>query len=168
MKAKAKATKNQKEIIEKKLIPWLNIRREKTPPSGWVSAIRGALGINARQLADLLNVDSSVVIRMEAREKQKKISLELLEKAATAMNCKLIYALVPNDNYESLDVILDQRAMGVAKQLVQKVEHSMLLESQGRSEDQLQKRIREIANELKNEMDRRLWDSDKILKANVK
>ena len=161
MKTKRKSTQNQKSIVEQKLRPWLKLRSEKTPPSGWVKAIRGALGINSRQLADLLRVDHSAVVRMESREKQKKITLELLDKAADAMGCKLIYALVPKDGYNSLDSILDEKAMALAKEIVHKVEHSMQLEAQKRTSKNIEKRVREIANDLKAQMDGRLWNSRK-------
>ena len=161
MKINKKALQNQKAIIERKLRPWLKLRTEKAPPSGWVKAIRGALGINSRQLADLLGVDHSAIVRMESREKQRKVTLELLDKAASAMGCKLIYAFVPKDGYDSLESIIDEKAMAVAEEIVQKVEHSMRLEAQGRKEKDIKKRIREIANDLKNQMDSRLWDSGK-------
>lgn len=158
MKTNKKATQNQMAIVERKLLPWFNLRNEQTPPSGWVRAIRGALGINSRQLASILGVDHTVIVRMESREKQKKVTLELLDKVASAMDCKLIYALVPKDNFDSLSAIIDEKALIAAKLIVQKVEHSMQLEAQGRTDEQLKKRITEIANELKNRADSRLWD----------
>lgn len=163
-----RATKNQQSIIERKLRPWLKLRTDKTPPSGWVKAIRGALGISSRQLADFLSVDHSAIVRMESREKQRKVTLELLDKAADAMGCKLIYALVPKDNYDSLESIIDEKAMTVANEIVQKVEHSMRLEAQGRKEEDLKKRVNEIANNLKTQMDNRLWDRKEKRKKGVK
>lgn len=161
MKMKKKATQNQKSIIERKLRPWRKLRAEKTPPSGWVKAIRGALGINSRQLARLLDVDHSAILRMESREKQRKVTLELLDKAADAMGCKLVYALVPKENYDSLEGIIDEKAQTVAKEIVQKVEHSMRLEAQGQKDRYLKKRVNEIAGDLKSQMDSRLWDMAK-------
>lgn len=107
MKTNKKAIEAQRGIIDKKLKNWLQIRTEKRPPSGWLKAIRGALGISSRQLAQIIGVDMSTVIRMEEREPRGKITLEMLNRAAQAMDCKLVYSIVPQDQYDSLENVVD-------------------------------------------------------------
>lgn len=125
MKTNKKAIETQRRIMDKKLKNWLQIRIEKQPPSGWLKAIRGALGISSRQLAQIIGVDMSAVIRMEERESEGKITLEMLSRAAQAMDCKLVYAIVPQDHYDNLEAVVDNRSRNAAKALLQKVEHSM-------------------------------------------
>jgi predicted DNA-binding mobile mystery protein A len=155
MRTNKKAIETQRRIMDKKLKNWLQIRIEKLPPSGWLKAIRGALGISSRQLAQIIGIDMSAVIRMEEREPEGKITLELLSRAAQAMDCKLVYAIVPQDHYDSLEAVVDKRSRNAAKALLQKVEHSMRLEDQGSSESKTE--LEKLSQTLKENMDPRLW-----------
>jgi DNA-binding Xre family transcriptional regulator len=97
MKTNKKAIGTQRRLMDKKTQPWISLRSEKRPPIGWLKAIRGALGISSRQLAQIVGIDSAAVIRLEDREPTGKITLELLDRAAQAMGCKVVYAIVPNE-----------------------------------------------------------------------
>lgn len=155
MKTNKKAIEAQRRIMDRKLKNWLQLRIEKPPPSGWLKAIRGALGISSRQLAQIIGVDMSAVIRLENREPDGKITLEMLNRAAQAMDCKVLYAIVPQDNYDSLEAIVDNRSRSAANDLLQKVEHSMRLEDQGSSESKLE--LKKLSQTLKEKMDPRIW-----------
>ncbi len=159
MNKKSKSTALQKKIIERKLKPWLVLRNDQKPPSGWVKAIRGALGMKATQLAARLGTEHSAILRFEQREAQGKVTLETLEKLAEAMNCQFIYAIVPKEPYSGLESILDERAHALAKKLVSKVSHTMRLEQQGLDQEQIDEQVNETANELKNEMGSKLWQT---------
>ena len=142
--------------MDKKLQPWIELRAEKRPPSGWLKAIRGALGLSTRQLAAIVGIDFSSIIRLEEREPQGRVTLEILDKAAKAMGCKVIYAIVPDDSYASLESIIDNRAKLAATDLLEKVEHSMRLEEQGSPDAKAE--IDRLTFELKTKVDSRLWD----------
>lgn len=148
--------------MDKKLKSWLPMRVEKQPPSGWLKAIRGALGISARQLAQIIGVDMSAVIRLEEREQDGKVTLEMLSRAAQAMDCKVIYSIVPKDNYGSLEDIVDSKARKAAKDLLQRVEHSMRLEEQGSQDSKVE--LEKLSQILKNKMDPRIWGISKPTK----
>jgi hypothetical protein len=81
--------------------------------------------------------------------------LELLDRAAHAMGCKVIYAIVPGDEYESFESIVDARANRAAKGLIKKVEHSMRLEDQGSPDSKSD--LEKLTRELKEKMDPRVW-----------
>ncbi|MEQ1665832.1 MAG: hypothetical protein ABL927_10690, partial [Bdellovibrionales bacterium] len=89
------------------------------------------------------------------REPDGKITLEMLKRAAQAMDCKVLYAIVPQDHYDSLETIVDNRSRNAAKNLLQKVEHSMRLEDQGSSDSKLE--LEKLAQTLKEKMDSRIW-----------
>ncbi|MFZ9594947.1 MAG: mobile mystery protein A [Bdellovibrionia bacterium] len=148
-------------IIERKIKPWLEVRGDRMPPSGWLKAIRGALGINTRQLAARLGVDHSAILQFEKKEAAGKVSLESLQKVARAMRCRLVYAVVPEESYSSLEAILDAQALNAAKDIVEKVDHTMRLEQQGVSTEQSNAHTKEIAQQLKDSMDPALWSSQK-------
>ncbi len=155
MKTNKKAIGAQRRIMDKKVQSWLQLRTEKRPPGGWLKAVRGALGVSSRQLAQIVGIDSSAIIRLEEREPEGKMSLELLNRAAQAMGCKVIYAIVPNDEYDSLEAIVDRRAKQAAKALLQKVEHSMRLEDQGSTDSKAE--LEKLTQSLKEKMDPRIW-----------
>lgn len=166
MKTNKKSLQSQRQIIEKKLKAWTPLRSESTPQSGWIKAIRGALGLNTRQLADLIGVDHSTILRLEEREAKKKTTLDAIDKVARAMNCKLIYAIVPQESYNDLESIIDERAKGLARKMLLKVGHSMRLENQGTDEKDSAKQIEHLAYDLKAKMDSRIWNIDTKRKKN--
>ena len=157
MKTNRKSLINQRDLVEKKVRRWTDLRGDSVPRSGWIKAVRGALGMNTRQLADRVGVEQSNITRLEEREPQGNVTLERLAKAAKAMNCKLIYAVVPDDRYGDLEAIIDERARDLAQQLVRRTEHSMRLEKQGAADADLGKEVDGLANQLKSKMDSRIW-----------
>jgi predicted DNA-binding mobile mystery protein A len=157
MKTNRKSLLSQRRLIEEKLRPWTPLRGDKPPRSGWIKAVRGALGMSSRQLAERVGVEQSSITRLEERERMGKVTLESLATAAKAMDCKLIYAVVPDDRYHQLEMIVDERARDLARQLVERAEHSMRLEQQGTHAQDLEERIGTLANQLKIQMDARIW-----------
>ena len=157
MKLNKKALLNQRELIEERVKTWATVSRDKVPPSGWIKAIRESLGMTARQLGDRMGVDHTGILRMEERESNGKITIEMIERAARAMNCKLVYAIVPNDPHQSLDEILNEQALKTARALTGKVAHSMRLEKQGVHHDHTNKDIEQLAQGLKENLDPMLW-----------
>jgi predicted DNA-binding mobile mystery protein A len=158
MKPKKRNLLLQRDVIEKKLRPWLALRQDRKPGSGWIKAIRGALGMTAKQLAERMGIAQPNVVAFEEREAKGTITLEALDKAARAMNCKLIYALVPNEDYLNLNEMIDRKAEDAAKLISKKISHSMALESQGLSAEDNRSSVQRLAKELKEKMDSRIWE----------
>lgn len=65
------------------------------PVKGWLRAIRAGLGISGVDLARRLGVKPPRVVEMEKNELEGAITLKVLERAAEAMGCSLVYALIP-------------------------------------------------------------------------
>ncbi|GLQ93768.1 mobile mystery protein A [Dyella acidisoli] len=97
------------------------------PNQGWIRAIRQALGMTAEQLGHRMGITQATLSGLEASEINGAIRLATLRKAAEAMNCTLVYALVPNT---SLEDIVQGQARKVAAEQLKPVEHTMLLENQ--------------------------------------
>lgn len=169
MKTDKKKQAHQKRIVQQKL-DHLSKLNEPMPPSGWVKAIRGSLGLSIRQLADRVGVGRSSINQLEKREPKKRVTLESLENAAQAMDCKVIYAIVPKDKGATLDDIIKNKAMAAASKIIQEVAHTMRLEAQGTSEKQVKDEIRRIADELIESGNSKIWDVEappKVAKKNV-
>ena len=159
MKTNRKSLSNQQSLMEKRLAGWSLVQNSETPPTGWIKAVRGALGISTRQLAQLLGTDHSAIVALEKREAKGKASLEMIQRTARAMGCKLVYAVVPDAPNKSLDHILDARARDLASRLLGRVEHSMRLEKQGSDATDSKAKIDKLSFELKTKMDSRIWDA---------
>lgn len=127
------------------------------PRKGWVKGIREALMMTSEQLAERMGIVQAGVMNMEKREIKKTLSLDMLERAATAMNCRLVYAVIPIQ--DSLEKTLDDQSLLAAKKIAKPITHSMSLENQSVLPPETQTQIQEIAQELKLKGDRRIWSS---------
>jgi predicted DNA-binding mobile mystery protein A len=166
MKTDKKKKTIQKRIVQQKL-DQLSKLNEPMPPSGWVKAIRGSLGLSIRQLADRVGVGHGSINQLEKREPKKRVTLESLENAARAMDCKVVYAIVPQESGATLDDIIRNKAIAAASKILKEVSHTMKLEAQGTSNKQVQNEIKRIANQLIESADNRIWDVETKGKKNV-
>ncbi len=166
MKTDKKKTSNQKRIVQQKL-DQLSKLNEPMPPSGWVKAIRGSLGLSIRQLAERVGVGHGSINQLEKREPKKRVTLESLENAARAMDCKVVYAIVPQESGATLDDIIRNRAVAAASKILKEVSHTMKLEAQGTSDKQVQNEIKRITNQLIEAGDNRIWDMETKGRKNV-
>jgi predicted DNA-binding mobile mystery protein A len=74
--------------------------RFSAPPKGWMRAIRDALGMTGAQFARRLENRPQSVEALEKSEANGSIQLKTLRRAAEALDCTLVYALVPNTSLE--------------------------------------------------------------------
>jgi predicted DNA-binding mobile mystery protein A len=125
------------------------------PTRGWVRAVRDALGMNSRQLATRLGRTQSAVSQLEKSEVNGGVSIDSLRRAASALDCDLVYVLVPRT---SLEETVLSRARALAKRDLVAVDRTMRLEDQGLDADELDQRIEDYAALLV--ADGRLWDDD--------
>ena len=147
----------QRQFLDNRLNRLNSHGKEPNPHSGWLKSVRGSLGLSTRRLGERMKTTPQVITRLEQRELQGAVTLKSLENAARAMNCRLVYAIVPEENYASFEAIVDERAMALAKSLAGSVAHSMRLEGQGVSPEITAAQIRELADTLKEKLDPRLW-----------
>jgi predicted DNA-binding mobile mystery protein A len=128
------------------------VARFAPPMRGWIRAIREALGMSSAQLARRLKVKQPTVVALEQSELKGTIQLATLRRVAEAMNCTLVYALVPNG---SLDAIVRDQALKTARRRLAAIEHSMLLEDQGVTDKDVEACVDALARELH---PRALWE----------
>lgn len=111
-----------------------NIEPMRTRPhGGWIRATRTGLGMSQDALAARLNVAKASLAKLEKSELNDGISLGKLAKVARALDCTLVYALVPNT---SLEDTVQKRARQVAAETLGYVATTMKLEDQGLGSDQ--------------------------------
>jgi predicted DNA-binding mobile mystery protein A len=123
------------------------------PPHGWVKAIREALGMTTAQLARRMGIAQSSAVILEKSESLGRIRLDTLHRAAAALDCRLVYALVPN---QPLETMVQSRKMMLAQRQLAAVEQSMRLENQAvEDEDTRQRHLQAISDRVDQ---RSLWD----------
>src|SRR5882724_4913718 len=113
--------------LDKRIKHFGEVRRYAPPVRGWIKAVREALGMTTAQLAKRLNVKQPTVVRLQQSEAKGTIELATLRRVAAALDCTLVYALVPNRPLEKM--VRDQARL-FARRRRAPVEHSMLLEGQ--------------------------------------
>ena len=125
------------------------------PPKGWIRAIRLAIGMSGPQLARRLGMSPPGVFSMEESEANYRITLKTLNKAAEALECTVVYALVPNS---SLKKMVDAQARRIAEELLKPISHTMMLEKQLPQMSALVRDMERITQEIIDSMPKRLWD----------
>lgn len=127
--------------------------RFRPPPKGWIRALRDALGMTGAQLGSRLGVRPQTVDTIEKSEASGTIQLNTLRRAAEALDCTLVYALVPNT---SLEAAVNVRARKIAIRELQRVAHTMRLEAQGTDDVNMEARIEAYIRDVLSGRD--LWN----------
>lgn len=126
--------------------------RQSQPVRGWIKAIREALGMTAEQLGKRLGVKQPSVVALEQSEEKGTIELATLRRVAEALDCTLVYVLVPN---KPLEQTVRERARLFARRRFEPIGHSMALEDQKVQRKETDALIDEVVRETN---PRRFWD----------
>ena len=143
--------------LDKRLSSMQNMELFMRPPRGWLKAIREALGMTTAQLGRRLGVVQSRVVAIEQAETKGTITLNSLEKAAQALNCRLVYALLPR---QPLEDIVEQRASLLAKSRLKSTGHTMTLEAQGVDATDESEQLKRLIQQLVEKSGSKLWEED--------
>lgn len=142
-----------RERLDERLGPLKAAERFRAPPKGWVRAIRDALGMSGVQYARRLRIQPSSVAALEASEENGAIQLKTLRRAAAALDCTLVYALVPND---TLGGAVRARARKIALRDLERVAHTMKLEAQDTPNSSTDERVEAYIRDNLKERD--IWN----------
>ena len=113
---------------------------------------RSLLDDRFRKLAKRLKIKQPSLVELEQSEAAGTIELQTLRRVAAALDCTLVYALVPN---KPLETMVRDRARVFERRRREHVEHSMLLEDQKVTSKNLKARLDEIVRETN---PRLFWD----------
>lgn len=131
---------------------------EPRPHRGWIRAIRDALGMSSTELAARIGVSQQTVPDLERSELRDTIKLETLRRAADALDCDLVYFLLPRT---SLNEAVKEQALRKAARHLDPLAHHSRLENQAVTDDDAGAQLDELAAGF---IDRRgLWsDTDSL------
>lgn len=144
------------EQLERSLGPYRALLLMKRPRLGWVRAMREALGMSSPQLARRMQIKAAQSVEdMQKDEVSGSIKLQTLAKLADALECDLVYALVPRKPIP--DIRRDQ-ATAIARKHIGRVSHSMSLEDQAVSSEAEQSEFARRVHKLLYGNPKKLWD----------
>jgi predicted DNA-binding mobile mystery protein A len=123
------------------------------PVRGWIRALREGLGMSSAQLAKRLEIKQPSVVALEQSEARGTIQLATLRRVAEALDCTLVYTLVPN---KPLETMVRDRARVLARNRLGPIAHSMQLEDQKVGAQESEAQLDDLVRGMN---PRRLWDA---------
>jgi predicted DNA-binding mobile mystery protein A len=142
------------EQLDRTLSRLRNVHDVSPPPKGWIRAIREALGMTGKQLADRLSVRQPRIPILEKDEISGAVSLKTMRQAAEALDCVFVYALVPRSTLENT---IREQVRQIAIERMKRTTHTMILEDQQLQEPERQKMLQSMIEDLVREMPKELW-----------
>lgn len=141
--------------LDKRLNKLRNVDEFTMPPRGWIKALRQALGMTTAQLGRRIGVSQPRALQIERAEVTGALTLDSLQRAAEALNCRLVYAIVP---VEPLSAMVEHRAHAIASERMKHTVHTMGLEDQSVSSDDAIGQRNELAVRLAEKSGSELWE----------
>jgi len=131
------------------------LARNQRPSKGWIRAIRNALGMTSIQLAQRLGVSQPRIIELEKSEASGTVTLNTLQRAAEALGCRVVYALIPE---KPLEKTVLERVNKLADRQLAAVQQTMRLEDQSVRSKKANADVRRQFVEVLLKHPARLWD----------
>lgn len=144
------------EQLDQKLANFKDAGMILVPQKGWINTIRNTLNMTRDQLGLKLDLTKGGVQKIEERETTGQITINKLKDVGNALNMKFVYGFIPKDR--TIENLINLKAEKLARKIVLRTNQNMKLEGQGISDDKIEHSINDLANEIKREMRKSLWD----------
>lgn len=146
----------QVRLLDEKLSALMGARNLQIPVKGWINSIRRALNMTRSQLAKKSQMTAGAIQKIEEREESGQISINKLRMIGDALDMKLVYGFVSKEG--SLENLISQNAEKIATRIVLRTHQNMELESQEIQDEKIQQAIKDLAEDIKKEMRKSLWE----------
>ena len=144
------------EQLDQKLAGFKEARKVLVPEKGWINTIRTSLNMTREQLGTKLTLTKGAIQKIEEREATGQITINKLKDVGKALDMSFVYGFVPKDG--TIDNLISNKAEKLARKIVLRTHQNMKLEDQGISDLKINDSIIDLANEIKREMRKSLWD----------
>jgi len=144
------------EQLDQKLAVFKGAAAEPIPQKGWINTIRTTLNMTMDQLGTKLKLTKGAVQKIEERESIGQITINKLKDVGEALDMQFVYGFVPKDG--TIENLINSKAEKLARNIVLRTNQNMKLEDQGISDEKINDSIIDLANEIKREMRKSLWD----------
>jgi len=152
--------RNKKKLLikqlDQKLEAFKNAEMVLVPQKGWIHTIRTSLNMTMSQLGTKLKLTKGAIQKIEEREVTGQITINKLKDVGKALDMNFVYGFVPLEG--TIDKLVDLKAEKLAKKIVLRTNQNMKLEGQGINAEKIKESISDLANEIKREMRKSLWD----------
>jgi len=98
--------------LDVEMRPFRQAGLDKHPTNGILRAVRKALRIRSHEIAERMGHTRSVVFAMENRERKGTLTLRAMDRMADAMDCKVVYSVVPKGG-RTLEELYEERLWAV-------------------------------------------------------
>ena len=144
------------EQLDRKLLAFVEAGKMHIPDKGWIFTLRSTLNMTLEQLGRKLDITRQGVKRIENSEVSGTISINLLREVGQAMDMRLVYGFVPN--HGSVSNLIEKKSYELAKRIIQRTDQTMMLEDQATEIEHLNAAVEELATQIRQELNRSLWD----------
>lgn len=144
------------EQLDQKLGKFKDAGMVLVPQKGWINTIRTTLNMTRDQLSTKLGLTKGAIQKIEEREATGQITINKLRDVGQALDMQFVYGFVPKDG--TIENLINSKAEKLARKIVLRTNQNMKLEDQGIGDEKINKTIEELANEIKREMRKSLWD----------
>ena len=152
--------RNKKKLLvdqlDQKLARFNDARKVLVPEKGWINTIRTSLNMTREQLGTKLRLTKGAIQKIEEREATGQITINKLKDVGKVLDMQFVYGFVPKDG--TIDNLISNKAEKLARKIVLRTHQNMKLEDQGISDSKINDSIIDLANEIKREMRKSLWD----------
>jgi predicted DNA-binding mobile mystery protein A len=144
-----------REQVDASLSQFSSLYNTNIPRKGWIRAIRDALGMSARQLAERLGIAQQAVARIEKDEIDGSVTIKTMRRIAEQLDCQFVYGFVSKT---SLKETIQTRAKQVATKRLTEANQTMALENQSLYDKENTQVLVEMIDELVYTSPSNLWD----------
>lgn len=95
---------------------------------GWIKTVRQALGMTGPELANRLQVTKGRISQLESAELAGAVKLQTMQNVAKAMNCRFVYAIIPDNDVEEMlkDPTINKHKAEIQKALREMAEQAQM------------------------------------------
>ena len=143
------------------------------PKEGWLATMRKALGMSGPQMAKRAGVSKAAIYQAERKELAGEVTIKQMEKMASALGGKFVYAVVPDLNTIPMrernrqaqsgarapaEALMLAHARAKAEAIVGRADTHMSLEQQGLGVAQNELEIERLTSKLMVDLPSDFWD----------
>ena len=134
-----------REQLTDSLKPFFGAAKVERPYTGWIRAIRNALGMSMAALADRIGVHRSRIAKIEQDEIEGSLTIKTMQKVADGLDCEFVYGFVPRDGLENT---VNKQVLLKASEEFEKLRQTMSLEAQDIPNSQREKLLNQMVSKI--------------------
>lgn len=120
--------------------------------------MRKGLGMSGPQMAKRASVTKAAIYQAERKEIAGEITIKQMEKLASSLGGKFVYAIVPNDTAHTVSDLVHAQARSKAAAIISRAGTHMALEKQSLSTKMNDLETKRLTERLEREQPSDFWE----------